>query len=185
MKVLAVIGSLRTESFCRKLAHAAASLAPAGMELEIIDGRDLPLYDQDLDVEEKPAAVQVLFDQIEGADGLLFVTPEFNYGIPGPLKNLIDWASRPAFKSPLKDKPALLVALSPAPTGGARAYAQLATVLSGTLTPVFLAPSFLVPAVHEKFDAAGALVDETTSRRLTRALEAFAAWASALPRADD
>ncbi len=185
MKVLAVIGSLRAESFSRKLARAAVDLAPAGMELEIVDGRDLPLYDQDLDAAQKPAAVQKLLDQVTDADGLFFVTPEYNYGIPGPLKNLIDWASRPAFKSPLKDKPALLVALSPAPTGGARVYAQLATVLSGTLTPVFLAPSFLVPAVHEKFDATGALVDETTRRRLERALEGFAAWAGELSRAAD
>ena len=185
MRVLAVIGSLRKESFSRKLAVAAAALAPAAMELEIVDGRDLPLYDQDLDAEQKPVAVQTLLDRVAGADALLFVTPEYNYGIPGPLKNLIDWASRPAFQSPLKDKPTLLLALSPAPTGGARAYAQLATVLSGTLTPVFLAPSFLVPAVHEKFDAEGRLVDETTSRRLARALEGFAEWAAGMKSAAD
>ena len=182
MKVLALIGSLRAESFSRKLARAAAELAPAEIQIEIVDGRDLPLYDQDLEAAEKPAAVQTLLDQVSGADGLLFVTPEFNYGIPGSLKNLIDWASRPPFRSPLKDKPALLIALSPAPTGGARAHAQLASVLSGTLTPVFLAPSFLVPAVHEKFDETGALVDETTSRRLVLALEGFASWANGLPQ---
>jgi chromate reductase len=124
-----------------------------------------------------------MLDQVAGADGLLFVTPEFNYGIPGSLKNLIDWASRPAFQSPLKHKPSLLMALSPAPTGGARAHAQLTTVLSGTLSPVFLAPSFLVPAVHEKFDASGALVDEATRRRLARALEDFSSWVSDLAAA--
>jgi len=176
LKVLIVIGSLREGSFSRKLARAAGELGPDGMEFEIIDGRDLPLYDQDLDTDEKPPAVQILVEQIAGADALFFVTPEFNYGIPGSLKNLIDWASRPAFRSPLKDKPALLAALSPAPAGGARVYAQLATVLSGTLTPTFLAPSFLVPAVHEKFDEAGVLIDEQTKRRLVRTLEEFGTW---------
>lgn len=138
MKVLVLIGSLRKASFSRKLALAAASLGPEGMTFEIADGRDLPLYDQDLDGEEKPAAVARLLDQVSGADGLVFITPEFNYGIPASLKNAIDWASRPAFKSPLKDKPALVLALSPAPAGGARAHGSLTTVLAGTLTPVFL-----------------------------------------------
>jgi chromate reductase len=104
------------------------------------------------------------------------VTPEYNYGIPGALKNLIDWASRPAFRSPLKGKPALIVAFSLAPAGGARAYAQLSAVLGGTLTPVFLAPSFLVPSVHEKIDESGALTDEQTRTRLARTLEEFGAW---------
>jgi chromate reductase len=180
LKVLAVIGSLRSASFSRKLAQAASSLAPEGMALEIIDGRDLPLYDQDLDGEEKPRAVQLQIDQVTGADALIFVTPEFNYGIPGSLKNWIDWASRPAFRSPLKGKPALIFAHSPAPTGGARAYAQLSTVLSGTLTPVFLAPSFLVPAVHEKFDEGGALIDDTTKGRMVRTLEEFGVWGEEL-----
>lgn len=178
MKLLIVIGSLRAASFSRKLALAAEGLGPDGMSFEIIDGRDLPLYDQDLDTDEKPPAVQALVEQITGADALFFVTPEFNYGIPGSLKNLIDWASRPAFRSPLKGKPALLAALSPAPTGGARAYTQLATVLAGTLTPTFLAPSFLVPTVHEKFDEAGALIDDQTKRRLARMLQEFGTWAA-------
>ena len=180
MKILIAIGSLRAASFTKKLAQATAAAGPDGTEFEIIDGRDLPLYDQDLDGDEKPAAVEQLADQINGADALIFVTPEFNYGIPGTLKNLIDWASRPAFKSPLKDKPSLLIALSLAPTGGARAHGQLSAVLSGTLTPVFLGPSFLVPAVHEKFDETGALTDDLTKGRLVKTLEGFVAWASSL-----
>jgi len=180
MKILIAIGSLRAASFTKKLAQATVEAGPDGAEFEIIDGRDLPLYDQDLDGDEKPAAVQQLADQMNGADALIFVTPEFNYGIPGTLKNLIDWASRPAFNSPLKDKPALLIALSLAPTGGARAHGQLSTVLGGTLTPVFLGPSFLVPAVHEKFDESGALTDDLTKGRLAKTLEGFVAWASRL-----
>ncbi len=176
MKLLVIIGSLRSASFSSKLAHAAATLAPEGTEIEFADGRDLPLYDQDLDGKAKPEPVQTLIEQVSSADGLLFVTPEFNYGIPGPLKNLIDWASRPAFNSPLKAKPALIIAASPAPSGGARAHGQLASVLGGTLAPVFIGPSFVVPAVHEKFDEGGALNDDITKMRIISTLSDFATW---------
>ena len=180
MKILVLVGSLRAAAFSRKLAIAVAGLAPDGIECELVDGRDLPLYDQDLDGEEKPAAVRRLLDQVSGADGLLFVTPEFNYGIPGPLKNAIDWASRPAYQSPLKGKPSLVIGLSLSPLGGVRAYDQLGTVLSGTLTPTFLGPSFLVPAIHEKFDDAGHLTDEVTRARLERTWPAYVEWARSL-----
>ena len=177
MKVLVLIGSLRRDSFSRKLARAAEAAAPNGMSFASTDGGNLPLYDQDLDTEEKPASVRALIDQVDAADALLFVTPEFNYGIPGPLKNAIDWASRPAYHSPLKDKPSLVIAHSIAPTGGARAEVQLGSVLKGTLTPVFCAPGFAIPAIHEKFDEAGALSDDFTRMRLAKTLEDFGAWA--------
>ncbi len=181
MKILICIGSLRAASFSKKLAQAAEALVPAGTSVEIVDGRDLPLYDQDLDGDEKPQAVQTLHDQVSGADGLVFITPEFNYGIPGSLKNLIDWASRPAFNSPLKNRPSMVITVSLAPTGGARAHVQLSSVLSGTLTPVFTAPSFVVGGVHEKFGEDGELTDAQTKARLERSLEAFAAWAKKNP----
>ena len=176
MKLLVVVGSLRRQGFSRKLADAVTERLPDGAEAQLIDGRELPLYDQDLDGDEKPAPVATLLEQVSAADGLVFVTPEFNYGIPGPLKNLIDWASRPAYRSPLKGRPSLILAHSIAPSGGARVHDQLASVLFGTLSPVFVAPSFLVGATHEKFDADGALTDELTDKRLTRALEQFTSW---------
>lgn len=177
MKILTIVGSLRKESFSRKIAVAAAQRAPDGVTFSTTNAENVPLYNQDLDGDEKPPGVAAFVSEIEAADGLLFVLPEYNYGIPGPLKNAIDWASRPAFRSPLRGKPSLIVACSMAPTGGARAYNQLSTVLSGTLTPVYLMPSFLVPAVHEKFDDAGELTDEVTGARLQKTLIDFAAWA--------
>ncbi len=180
MHILTFVGSLRAESFSRKLAVAAEATAPDGTRFTSTDARDLPHYDQDLDGDEKPAAVQTLLDQVTAADALLFVTPEFNYGIPGPLKNAIDWASRPAYRSPLKNKPALVISQSIAPTGGVRAHTQLVAVLGGTLTPIFNGPAFNVPAIHEKFDEAGALTDELVKARLTRTLEDFTTWARAL-----
>ena len=177
MKLLIVIGSLRAAAFSRKIGDAVASQIPEGVDTRAIDGRELPLYDQDLDGDEKPEAVQRLLDQVSEADAILFVTPEFNYGLPGPLKNLIDWASRPAYNSPLKGKPALVISHSIAPTGGARAHSELNIVLSGTLTPTFVAPSFVIPSVHEKFDEAGTLTDELTKLRLDGALAEFIRWA--------
>ena len=180
MDVLVLIGSLRAASFSRKIGEAAVAVAPNDMNLKIVDGRSLPLYDQDLDGEKKPAAVQTLLDQIIAADALVFVTPDSNYGIPGTLKNAIDWASRPAYRSPLKNKPSVIVSHSVAPTGGARAHSQLSSVLSGTLTPTLVAPGFSIPAVHEKFDESGQLADEMTGARLVRTLEELAAWTSSL-----
>ena len=177
MKLLVVVGSLRAASFSRKLGEAVGALAPDGIQVDTTDGGALPLYNQDLDGDEKPAGVVALLEQVSAADGIVFVTPEFNYGIPGPLKNLVDWASRPAFSSPLKGKPSVVIAHSIAPSGGARAHAQLTSVLGGTLTPTFLAPSFVVPQVHEKFDAEGSLTEEITKVRLQATIGEFAAWA--------
>ncbi len=177
MKLLVILGSLRAAAFSRKLGEAVVSLAPDGTETVTTDGGALPLYNQDLDGEEKPAPVATLLEQVTTADGIVFVTPEFNYGIPGPLKNLIDWASRPAYNSPLKGKPSLILAHSLAPSGGARAHVQLSSVLAGTLTPLFVAPGFVVPQVHEKFDAEGTLTDEITKARLQGTLAEFAKWA--------
>lgn len=177
MKLLIVVGSLRAASFSRKLGEAVSAHSPDGTRVETTDGRELPLYNQDLDGDEKPAAVVALLDQVVTANGIVFVTPEFNYGIPGPLKNLIDWASRPAYNSPLKGKPSLVIAHSIAPSGGARAHTQLTSVLAGTLTPTFLAPSFVIPQIHEKFDEEGSLTDEFAKVRLQATIGEFATWA--------
>jgi chromate reductase len=177
MKILVFVGSLRGASYSLKLARAAEKAAPGGTHFEYTDGRALPLFDQDLEEPDKPEPVRALVDKIEAADALLFVSPEYNTGIPGPLKNAIDWASRPPYRSPLKDKPSLILTCSPSPIGGARAHTQLSAVLGGTLTPLLVAPGFSVPNVHEKFDDAGALIDETTQRRLARVLDDFVGWA--------
>ncbi len=180
MKILSIVGSMRKGSFSKKLATAAAKHAPEDFAFDQTDTRDVPLYDQELDVETKPAGVARLIEQIENSDALLFVLPEYNHGIPGPLKNAIDWASRPAFRSPLPDKPSLVIACSMSPAGGALAHDHLLTVLHGTLTPVFLMPSFLVPSVHEEFDDEGMLKDELTTMRLVRTLADFGDWAKSL-----
>ena len=181
MKVLVLVGSLRAASFSGKIARAAVAAAPKDMSLEILDGRDLPLFDQDLEEAGRPEAVEAFRDRVVAADALLFVTPEFNYGIPGTLKNAIDWASRPPYRSPLREKPAVIISLSVSPTGGCRAHGQLSSVLSGTLTPLMNAPSLSISAVHEKFDESDTLTDENTQARLRRTLEELGAWVSSRP----
>ena len=179
MKILTLLGSLRADSFSKKLASAALALAPEGIELIETDGGKLPLYNQDLDGDDKPAAVLELLEQVNQADGLLFITPEFNYGIPGTLKNAIDWASRPAYRSPMKAKPSAIVSHSISPFGGIRVHSQLADVLAGTLTPVFVAPSYAIAQTHEKFDESGALTDEITRVRIERLMTDFPQWIEA------
>ncbi|MDE1900557.1 MAG: NAD(P)H-dependent oxidoreductase [Alphaproteobacteria bacterium] len=101
-----------------------------------------------------------------------------NHSIPAVLKNAIDWASRPAFASPLKDKPVTFVTQSGGPVGGARAQAHLKLILDSTLSRIHISHEMLVPMIEQKFDDAGALTDETTQRRLKRHLEDFIRFAA-------
>jgi chromate reductase, NAD(P)H dehydrogenase (quinone) len=130
MHVLAVSGSLRSDSYNTKLLRAAAELLPAGAELELWDGlKAIPPYDEDDDVEPAPAAVAALRAAIAGADGLLFATPEYNSSVPGQLKNALDWISRPLAKNPLRGKPVAVVGASTGAFGAVWAQAELRKVL--------------------------------------------------------
>jgi chromate reductase, NAD(P)H dehydrogenase (quinone) len=180
MKLLGISGSLRKGSYNTGLLEAAARLLPQGVELTIVGCGDIPLYNKDLDAEKKPEAVLQLLQEVRYADGVLFATPEYNYSFSGVLKNAIDWASRPAYKSVLAGKPAAIISASGGPVGGARAQAHLCQVLSATLSPVVPAPSFLVPMAQDKFDKNGLLTDEDTKRRLARYIGDFVLWVNRL-----
>lgn len=181
MKILGISGSLRVESWNTRLLQASAGVMPAGVEMTIREIGDLPHYNGDIDIEPKPPAVAGLLEAVEGADALLFATPEYNYSIPGVLKNAIDWASRPAYRSPLAHKPAGLMTAAPGPVGGARAQAHLKQVLGGTLTPVYPAPEFLVGMVAQKLDAQGRVTDAELERRLQRYVNEFIDWIQRQP----
>lgn len=176
MRVLGIAGSLRAGSFNRALLAAAAELAPAGMSIDIHDLRGLPLYDQDLEAQGDPASVTALKDAIGGADALLIATPEYNYGVPGVLKNAIDWASRPAGKSVLNGKPAAIMGASAGMAGTARAQLQLRQAFVFTQTLVVPSSEVLVAAAHEKFDANAHLSDPRTREHVAKLLAALAAW---------
>jgi chromate reductase len=128
--------------------------------MELLPLDDVPLYNGDLDGETPPPAVKRLKTAIAEADGLVICSPEYNYGIPGVLKNAIDWASRPGFASPLKDKLALIMTASPGTAGGVRAQAQIRDALSATLARPLRQQIAIANAANRIQD--GRLVDEPT-----------------------
>lgn len=181
-RILGICGSLRPGSFNRALLEACREFLPEGAELEIRTSGELPHYDASLDGENPPAPVAEFRERVAAADALLFGVPEYNYSLPGVLKNAIDWASRPAFRSALAGKPAGIVSATTGPLGGARAQGHLKLVLSSTLSPVFPSVEMLVGEAAKKFDADGRLVEEAARRRLERYVQGFVAWVRLLPR---
>jgi chromate reductase len=180
MKLLGISGSLRSGSLNTRLLYAAAKSLPERVSFRFISCSELPLYNKDLDLEVKPPAVQQFLDSISTSDCLLIASPEYNYSIPGVLKNALDWASRPAYRSVLAGKPAAIVSASGSAVGGARMQVHLRDVLSATLTPVIQAPPFLVPQAQEMFDTDGTLIDEGTGRRLEKYMQDFVTWVGSL-----
>ena len=177
IRVLGVAGSLRQASYNRALLRAAIGLAPPGMALTAFDLIDVPLYNGDVEAEGDPAGVVAFKQAIREADAVLFVTPEYNHGVPGVMKNAVDWASRPARDAPLGGKPVGIIGASPGQTGSARGQSQLRQAFEFTNSYCMPQPEILVFRAHEKFDEAGRLTDEATAKYLRRYLEALMAWA--------
>lgn len=117
IRLVAISGSIRRASHCTTVLRSLPPLLPPGVTLDIFPLDEVPLYNADLDGDKRPAAVVQLKSAIASADGLVLCSPEYNYGIPGVLKNAIDWASRPGFASPLKGKPVLIMTASPGTAG--------------------------------------------------------------------
>lgn len=176
VKVLALCGSLRKGSINRGLLVAAQEVAPPGLSIEIFEGiGDIPHYNQDADVDPAPPAVQRLRDAIREANGILIATPEYNYGIPGVLKNAIDWASRPVQTTSLRGKPIALMGASGGMSGTIRAQLQLRQNLVFTQTPVMLSPEVLIPRAMPLYTD-GRLTDESTRELIRKAMLAFELW---------
>jgi chromate reductase len=177
IRVLGIVGSLRVGSLNGALVRAAIELAPPGMEIHAYPGiGDIPPFNQDVEAQGDPPAVQAFKAAIQGADALLIATPEYNYGVPGVLKNALDWASRPAGKCVLNRKPAALMGASMGAHGTARAQSMLRQSLVFTETYTMLRPEVYVSSAHEKVDANGRLVDEPTRRQIRKLLDAFTEW---------
>src|SRR3954470_20529351 len=176
LEVVGIAGSLRQGSFNRALLRAAAEAAPDNMHVTIHEIGDVPLYNADLEAAGAPPAVTTLREAIRRAHGLLIATPEYNHGVPGVLKNTIDWLSRPPRGSALDGKPAAIMGASPGMTGTARAQTQLRQAFVFTNTYALPQPEVLVAKASDKFDASGRLTDEPTREFLKTFLEKFAAW---------
>jgi chromate reductase len=176
MKVLGIAGSLRAGSFNRALLRAAQELAPPGMEITAFDLAPIPLYNGDVEARGDPEPVTALKTAIREADALLFVTPEYNFGVPGVMKNAVDWASRPPRGSALQGKPAGIMGATPGMGGTARSQMQLRQAFVFTQTYAMLSPEVLVARAQEKFDASGRLTDEKTRQFVGQFLQALAEW---------
>lgn len=149
-RLLGISGSLRANSFSTAVLKALAQATIAQTSYDYADIGALPHFNQDLYVDPLPSAVQHFRNQIAAADGLVISSPEYNHGIPGVLKNALDWASRPHNGSPLRGKPVLIVTSSPAATGGVRAQYQIReTVISALARPVST-PEIVVAHVGTK-----------------------------------
>jgi chromate reductase len=145
------------------------------MEITIFDLKDIPLYNGDVEAEGDPEPVTALKSAIREADGVLFATPEYNYGISGVLKNAIDWASRDREEGSLVGKPVTMMGAGGS-AGTARAQLQLQHTLSETGALVMVKPGLLVARPWQKFDSERGRIDEETRKFLLRHLEAFAEW---------
>lgn len=178
MRVLAVSGSLRAESYNSALAHAAAELAPAGVEIEVYEGLALlPPYDADTDGEDPPTPVADLRERIADADALLFVTPEYNGSIPGVLKNAIDWASRPPHGgAAIWGKTAAVAGATTGQYGAIWAQQDLRRVL-GIAGARVVDGELPVARAHTVIDEAGRLVDARVAERLEARLATLVAEA--------
>src|SRR5215472_16191849 len=173
--VAVVVGSLRKDSLNRKMARALIELAPQPLRLEIVEIRDLPLYNEDLEA-AIPATWSAFRERIRRADAVLFVTPEYNRGIPGGMKNALDVASRPYGKSAWDGKPAAVISVSPGAIGGFGANHALRQSLVFLNMPALQQPEAYIGGAATLFDDAGALTNETTRAYLTKFLQKFEAW---------
>jgi chromate reductase len=176
MRFLGFAGSLRRASYNRGLVRAAVELAPSGLIVDVFDLRDLPLYNQDVEDAGEPASVVAFKEAIARADALLVATPEYNHGVPGVLKNAIDWASRPRVTSPLRDKSVAVVGASPGNGSTARAQAQLRDAFVFTGACVMPQPELLIGAAASHFDEDGNLTDPALRASLLELMEALRAW---------
>jgi len=168
-RLLGISGSLRKASTNTAILKALAEAIADKAVLEIFPLNDIPLYDQDIDVEPPLLAVAAFREAIAKADGVVISSPEYNYGMSGVLKNALDWASRPYNKSRLTGKPVLTITASAASTGGVRAQGQLNETLTAIAALVVLRPQSVIGSVFQKMTD-GKFTDETSLKFLSAAI---------------
>ena len=176
IRILGIPGSLRAGSLNRSLLRATHALAPNKTRIEIFDLSSIPLYNGDVEAAGDPAEVTAFKEAIRASHGVLMATPEYNHGVPGVMKNAIDWASRPPQNSALNGKPVGIIGASPGMIGSARGQSQLRQAFAFTNSYCMPQPEILVSHAHKKFDAEGRLIDSTTAEFLRQYLLAFRDW---------
>ena len=175
MQILGICGSLRKSSLNMAALRTCGELMPQGMSLRIASIGDLPLFNQDVFDAGIPAPAKRLHEDIIAADGVLIASPEYNFSLTAPLKNAIDWASRPPNAS-WQDKPVAIFSVSQGPLGGARVQYDLRRILGQLWAHVLPRPEVFIGSAPSKFDAQGKLTDEATKKFLTDLLAGFKPW---------
>lgn len=174
-KIGYIVGSLSKASINRRLAKALVRLAPSGLAFTEIAIRDLPLYNRDLDA-DFPAPARAFKKAIAEADALLFVTPEYNRGVPGVLKNAVDWGSRPKAENAWAGKPSAVIGTSPGKIATAVAQRELHGLLGAVASPQMVSPEAYVQFTPDLIDDDGNVADEATKAFLQKFLAAFAKY---------
>jgi chromate reductase len=180
MKIAMIVGSLRKDSLNRKMANVLMKLAPASLQCQIVEIGNLPLYNQDLDENNIPAAWTEFREQIKSCDGVLFVTPEYNRSVPGVLKNAIDVGSRPYGKSVWSGKPTAVISVSPGAIGGFGANHHLRQSFVFLDMPAMQMPEAYIGQAGDLFNDKGDITKEDTQKFIAKFIQAYADWVKRL-----
>ena len=175
IKIVGICGSLRQASYNKAALRVAGEVLPPDMTLETAEIGDFPLYNADLQAGGFPASVQRVAAQVKAADGLLFVTPEYNFSVSGVLKNAVDWLSRLS-PQPCDDKPVAMMGAAAGALGTGRAQYDLRRICVFLNMHPLNKPEVFIGAAHTKFDAAGKLTDEPTREFIKQLMAALDVW---------
>jgi chromate reductase len=181
VSILGFAGSLRKGSFNKSLLRAASEMLPKNATLEIFDLESIPPFNQDLE-KQPPEKVRDFKSRIRAADAILIATPEYNYSVPGVLKNAIDWASRPYGDCALEGKPVAIMSASGGLLGGARAQYHLRQTFVFLNMYPLNKPEVIVTFANEKIDPSGKVTDPKTREKIKELLESLVAWTAKLRR---
>lgn len=179
MKIVGIAGSLRKGSLNKALLNVAGTMVPEGNTFEVEDIDDIPLYNGDVNEEGIPVAVQKVYDQFASADAIVLATPEYNYSVPGVLKNAIDWLSR-VDPQPFNGKAVAIMGASPSNLGTARAQYHLRQILVYLNAFVVNKPEIQIGGAFAKFDAKGNLTDDKERKYVGRQMQALCDLAAKL-----
>ena len=179
--ILGIPGSLRRQSYNLSALRAAQQLAPEGVSLKIFDLNDIPGFNEDHEKNLPPKIVE-LKKQIRDSDAIIFATPEYNYSIPGVLKNAIDWVSRPYGESAWTGKPAAIMGASVGSIATARAQYHLRQICVNLNLLLLNQPEVMIGQAAQKFDAEGNLTDESTKKHISKLIVSLVEWTERLSR---
>lgn len=174
--MIGIAGSLRKNSFNKALLRHMAEQCPEAVDFSIYDLKHIPLFNADLEEHGDPQPVIHFKEAVEEADGLVIVTPEYSHGVPGVLKNALDWAASVTNKNVLDNKPAFVLGASPSPLGTAFAQVQVKQTLAAAGALVMQQPELYIGSIQKKLDEDGNLTDEKTRKALGQSLDTFIQW---------